>query len=60
MIYENDKTQMMETFISMKMDAEYNETTLSISFDRVYEEFDIFSESQSHHNSYKKKPSRTA
>ena len=52
MISENNQNQILETFISMKMDAEYNETTPAISFDRLHVDFDIVS--KSHQNSNQK------
>ena len=41
-ISENNKNPMLDTFISMKMDAEYNENTPTISFDRFHENSEIF------------------
>ena len=34
----NNQNQVLETFISMKFDAECNETTPAISFDRFHED----------------------
>ena len=38
MISENHQNQFLETCVSIKMDAEYNETIPAISFDR----FDVY------------------
>ena len=46
MIRKNNQNQFLETFISIKFDAECNETTPAISFGRFYEDFYI---SQTYH-----------
>ena len=40
-ISENSQNQVLETFLSMKSDAEYNETTPAIAFDRCHEDSGI-------------------
>ena len=52
MISENHQNQILETFVTIKMDAEYNGTTPAISFDRFDVYFDMFS--KSHQNSSQK------
>ena len=40
-IWENQRNQVLETFISMNSDAECNETTLAIVFRRFHEDSEI-------------------
>ena len=42
MIFENNQNQVLETFISIKFDAECNETTPAILFIRFHEDFKIY------------------
>ena len=44
MIRKNNLNRFLETFISMKCDAECNETNPAISFDRFHEDFEIITE----------------
>ena len=44
MIRTNNLNQFPETLISMEFDAECNETTPAISFDRFHEDFEIITE----------------
>ena len=41
-IFENNQNQVLETFISMKFDAECNETAPAIAFPRFHEDSEIF------------------
>ena len=49
MISENNLNQMLETFISIKIDAEYNETTPMMSFDRFHKDFTICLKNKAKH-----------
>ena len=46
-ISENNQNQDLETFISMKSDAECNEITPAISFDRFHKDFEMFAKMMS-------------
>ena len=41
-ISENNQNQVLETFISMKFDAECNETTPAIILHRFHEDYEMF------------------
>ena len=47
MISENNQNQVLETFISIKFDAECNETTPAILFLRFHEDFSIYTKKAS-------------
>ena len=46
-IFESNQNPVLETFISMKFDAESNETTPAISFLRFHEDFENYTKKAS-------------
>ena len=47
MISENNQNQFLETFISIKFDAECNETAPAIEFPRFHGDFEIYTKKAS-------------
>ena len=44
---ENNQNQVLEMFMAMKVDAEFNETTPAIIIHRVHEDYEIFTKKTS-------------